>query len=211
MQFCTQCGSQLPDGYAFCSNCGAPLTVNKSQPDNISEAQSDYQEPQQTQNTQPEYQQSYYQQTESQQPNYQQSYYQQPNYQQVNYQQTGGYKAPIQERNLVTCILLSIVTCGIYGLYWYFCIINDLNTASQKPDDATPGMVLLLSIVTCGIYGWIWLYKAGEKVDDIKKFNGEPASNSSLLYILLAVFGLAIVDYCLIQTELNKVAATPAK
>ena len=66
--------------------------------------------------------------------------------------------------------------------------------------------VVILTIVTCGIYGWVWLYKAGEKVDKIKELNGEAPSSSSVIYLLLAIFGLAIVAYALIQSELNKVA-----
>ena len=30
----------------------------------------------------------------------------------------------IKERNIVLCILLSIITCGIYGIYW-FCTLTD--------------------------------------------------------------------------------------
>lgn len=188
MKYCTQCGAQIQDGQPFCTSCGKPVEVPQ-QPEN---AQQD------PVFTQP--------QAEPQQPNYQQQNYQQYEFQQPTFA-NNGVKAPIVNRNIVTCIILTIVTCGIYGLYWYFCIINDLNTASETPDDASAGMVLLLSIVTCGIYGWIWLYKAGEKVDKIRERNGEAPSNSSLIYILLAVFQLGIVDYCLIQTELNKVAA----
>ena len=178
MKYCTQCGSQLTDEQAFCSKCGAPAAT-------------------QPVNKEPDAQQA---------PDGQFNYNYQQNYQQATFRQD-GFKAPIMNRNIVTCIILSLVTCGIYGLYWYFCIINDLNTASETPDDASAGMVLLLSIVTCGIYGWIWLYKAGEKVDKIRQRNGEQPSDSSIVYILLAVFGLSIVDYALIQTELNKVAA----
>lgn len=36
----------------------------------------------------------------------------------------------IQQRNIAMCIILSIVTCGIYGLYWYACLTNDTNTAA---------------------------------------------------------------------------------
>lgn len=25
----------------------------------------------------------------------------------------------IQQRNIAVCIILSIVTCGIYGIYWF--------------------------------------------------------------------------------------------
>ena len=118
-----------------------------------------------------------------------------------------GAKAPITKRDPIVSTILTIVTCGIYGLYWYFCIVNDLNTASGDSEAPGAGMVLLLSIITCGIYGWVWLYKAGEKVDKIRVANGEAPSNSAILYLLLAFFGLGIVTYYLIQAELNKVAA----
>ncbi len=131
-------------------------------------------------------------------------------YQQNPYQPNPGYgqyRANIQNRNVVTCILLTIVTCGLYGLYWFFCLVNDLNTASGDVDDPSGVTVFLLSLVTCGIYSWVWLYKAGEKVDKIRTRHGEAASNSGILYIILCLLGLGFVDYCLIQSELNKVAA----
>lgn len=118
----------------------------------------------------------------------------------------GGYRVNIKKREIAVAVILSIVTCGIYGLIWFINIINDLNTAAQTPDDKSAGMIILLTIVTCGIYGYIWLYKAGDKVEKIRSMNGEPSQDSSLLYLLLAIFGLSIVDYCLIQNELNKVA-----
>ena len=31
----------------------------------------------------------------------------------------------IKERNIVLCILLSIITCGIYGIYWFFTLTDD--------------------------------------------------------------------------------------
>ena len=111
--------------------------------------------------------------------------------------------APIQNRNIALCIVLTIITCGIYGLYWLVCLANDLNTASGHPEDTSGGMVLLLSIVTCNIYSWYWLYKAGEKVEQMRAQRGLHCNNSSLLYLLLGIFGLGIISYCLIQSELN--------
>ena len=71
----------------------------------------------------------------------------------------------------------------------------------------SPVTVILLSIVTCGIYGIIWLFNAGQKVDNIRQKNGEAPSGSGTTYLLLSLFGLGIVVYYMIQTELNKVAA----
>ena len=183
MAFCSHCGAYVPDGSAVCGSCGAQM-------------QQDPQAGQQ------QYQQQQYQQQQYQQQ-YQQPYYQQP----VNRMGVpGGYRCNIQRREAGMAIVLSIITCGIYGLIWFFWLVSDLNTAAPEADDKDPGMVLLLSIVTCGIYGMIWLYNAGAKVDKIHQFNGEAPSNSGLTYLLLAIFGLGIVSYALIQSELNKVA-----
>ncbi len=117
----------------------------------------------------------------------------------------------IQERNIVTCIILSIVTCGIYGIYWEICIVNDLNIAADTPNDTSGGMVFLLTLITCGIYGIYWMYKAGGKVQEAQAKRGLPSdSNSSILYLILTLFGLGIVAYCLIQNELNKMATPNA-
>lgn len=141
--------------------------------------------------------------------------YQQPNYQQPNYQQpgypggmNGGYRVAIKNRSIGMCILLSIITCRIYGIYWMICMADDLNIASERPGDTSGGMVFFLTLVTCGIYGLYWLYKAGEKVGYIKARNtGIQSSSDGVLYLVLGIFGLSIVSYCLIQSELNNVAA----
>ena len=106
----------------------------------------------------------------------------------------------VQNRNIVVCILLSIVTCGIYGLYWLYCMANDVNTVSNTQNGTSGGMVLLLTIVTCGIYGLYWLYQAGAKLDVA---HGQSTSNG-ILYLILGICGLQLVSWALIQSELNK-------
>ena len=100
----------------------------------------------------------------------------------------------------------SIETCGIYGLYWFVELTDDIYKESGETDATRGGMSLLLTIVTCNIYGWFWAYKMGEKVDIIKNKNGVPSSNSGILYVLLQVFGLGIIAYALMQDTANKYA-----
>lgn len=111
----------------------------------------------------------------------------------------------VKQRSIAMCIILSIVTCGIYGYYWYVCITDDMNAAVEQ-QGTTGVMALLLTFVTCGIYGFYWAYKMGEKVDILKTKNGLPTSNSGILYIILTFFGLGIVAWAIIQNELNQVA-----
>lgn len=110
----------------------------------------------------------------------------------------------IKSRNIATCIILSIVTCGIYGIYWFISMVNDINEVSEN-NGPSGGVVFLLSLVTCSIYLWYWMYKAGANINAAQKMRGmDGDSNSGIVYLILSIFGLAIVAYALIQSELNK-------
>ena len=109
----------------------------------------------------------------------------------------------MKQRNIVTCIILSVVTCGIYGLYWFVCLNNDVNTLNEQPGTAG-GTALLLTIVTCGIYGLYWMYQQGTKIDAIKAKRGIQSSNTAILYLVLSIIGLGIVSEAMMQNEINK-------
>ena len=112
----------------------------------------------------------------------------------------------IKERNVVTAILLSLVTCGLYGIYWFVSITDDMKTASG--DETLPSGVtaFLLTLVTCGIYGFYWIYKMAKAEMMMKSKYGLPVKDNVILYVILQVLGLGIVNYCLMQSELNTVA-----
>lgn len=112
----------------------------------------------------------------------------------------------IQPKNIALCIILSLVTCGIYGIYWIYSMAEDLNKISGDPNPTSGGVVVLLSIVTCGIYLYYWTYKAGTTIDQYNSSRGVPSSNSGILYLILTLCGLSIVTYALIQNNLNQLA-----
>ena len=119
----------------------------------------------------------------------------------------------IQQRNIALCIILSIVTCGIYGLIWFIHLSDDTNLVTTPPTNGKPhtsgGMALLLTIVTCGIYGYYWAYKQGEKLDNAKAARVLPVSNQSVIYLVLEIVGLGIVGWALMQSQLNEMAPPP--
>ena len=61
-------------------------------------------------------------------------------------------------RSIVVSIILSIVTCGIYGIYWFVKLNDELNAAAGKQNATSGGVAVLLTLVTCGIYGFYWAY-----------------------------------------------------
>ena len=112
----------------------------------------------------------------------------------------------VQQRNLAVCVILSLVTFGIYGIYWFVCIHNDTKTVAGDTTDVSAGVAFLLTLVTCGIYGIYWMYKRGKFIEQAYKNRGLQSSDNSVIYLILAIVGLSIVAYILIQLELNKLA-----
>ncbi len=106
-----------------------------------------------------------------------------------------------QPRSVGLCIVLSIVTCGIYGIYWLYCIHEDVMAVCGRPMSVSGGMVILLTIVTCGIYGIYWAFKMGQFLDAAK---GNANGNSGVLYLVLSLFGFSIIAWALMQSELNR-------
>lgn len=111
----------------------------------------------------------------------------------------------MRERNVAVCIILSIVTCGLYGLYWIVCLGDDVCTISDK-NNTSGGMVLVLTLITCGLYGLYWLYTCGEAVDNYKNTRGVHSSYSGIVYLALSLLGVGIISYALLQNELNNIS-----
>lgn len=70
------------------------------------------------------------------------------------------------DRSIWVYLLLSIVTCGIYSLYFLHKLAQDVNISCEGDGESTAGLLkfILLSFVTCGIYRWVWYYKLGNRL-----------------------------------------------
>lgn len=108
----------------------------------------------------------------------------------------------IQKRDIAVSIILSIVTCGIYAIYWFVCLTDDMGKLSNDTR-LKGGTCFLLTLVTCGIYGYYWAYLMGKAAYNIKSQRNLPANDNSIIYLVLQLFGLGIVVYALAQSEIN--------
>ena len=112
----------------------------------------------------------------------------------------------MRQRDIALSIVFTIITCGIYGIYWFICLTDEMNDASGQTD-TSGGLAFVFNLITCGIYGIYWGYRMGDKLNQARQLRGLPTdSSSSILYLILMIFGLGIVAYALMQNELNKMA-----
>lgn len=92
-----------------------------------------------------------------------------PQYQSASadYGAGAAWKRPVTEnRDFVLYVILTIITCGIYGLVFLYSMIQDVNTVCDGDGEHTRGLMglILLSLVTCGIYSFYWYYCLGNRL-----------------------------------------------
>ena len=115
-----------------------------------------------------------------------------------------GGRNMVAKRSIVSCILLSIFTCGLYWIFgWLPGIANDLNTLDRSQEGPTGVTVVLLSIVTCGIYAIYFTYVASKRIFNLFQVNDLRASDNTVINVVLYIFQLSIVSYAIMQNDIN--------
>ena len=117
-----------------------------------------------------------------------------------------GASPSLRSRSPVMVLILTLITCGLYGLVWMWQVGSELRDELQLTDQ-NPGLDVLLTILTATIWGWVVVYRYAREVAEAQKRAGVPPSDLSLASLILAVLGLWCVSFALLQTELNKVWA----
>ena len=108
----------------------------------------------------------------------------------------------LQNRSIATVIILSIVTCGIYSLYWAYVTITALDEEGQASN--MPAIVqFLLFFVYVGYI--LFAINANNNLNAIRAKKGLPQKDQMMVYLLLGIF-IPIVLVALVQMEINELA-----
>lgn len=106
----------------------------------------------------------------------------------------------LKERNVVTVILLSIVTCGIYSLYWTYVTMDALDKEGQASNMPVIAQFLLLFFYVGYILFGI---NADANINAIKEKKGVATADNKVLWLILGlVFPIALI--ALVQNEINQ-------
>ena len=107
----------------------------------------------------------------------------------------------IKYRNPVLVIIFSIITLGIYAIYWLVSTTNELRKITSSAPN--PWYLLLFLVPLVNIFVAIWYYwNYSKAIEEITSFD------HVLLFILWLLVSIAAM--VITQIELNKKAVTKA-
>jgi hypothetical protein len=108
----------------------------------------------------------------------------------------------LPQRPAMTAVLLTIVTCGVYGLYWLARALRELKDATGDAAIA-PLRATLLSALSFGLYAHIYLRARNNQ---LRLMTGEGENvNLPLWWALVPLLGILQLIYWF-QERLNTVA-----
>ncbi|MDX1933856.1 MAG: DUF4234 domain-containing protein [Capsulimonadales bacterium] len=107
-------------------------------------------------------------------------------------------------RDPALVLILSLITCGIYYLFWVSYVSGEIQDYLGEPD-TSPGLEVLLFIVTCGLYTFYWDYKIAQKIARMQGSLGLRVVDNGTLYIVLNLIGVGMVNALIQQGHLNEI------
>ena len=107
-------------------------------------------------------------------------------------------------------LILSIITCGLYYLWWMYAVSQEVQDFLQEAD-TSPGIDVLATVCTCGLYILYWDYRLGKKIVRMQEMVGLLQVDNYTLYLILDIMQLGIITPLFEQGHLNDIwrAANP--
>ncbi len=113
---------------------------------------------------------------------------------------TNAAPLDINKRSIAMAILLTVITFGIYGIYWQYLLVKNIRAIKGEYGSCLGEMLCLIFVP---FYSYYWWYTRGENVKEEFAKRGYSATGSGLLYIVLEFFGLGIVSAAIMQNDFN--------
>lgn len=203
--YCSQCGSKIEEGNTYCMTCGTPVKIrpktgSEENPfGNNASVHENAEKPQKNAEDEFYWKSEYGWQTDGK------TYRQDPEpqaEQESSAQLPAGMSGPDgveEERSFAQYLLLTFVTCGIYGIIFKYKLTEDVNRICEGDGQHTMNYLaaLLLTIVTCGIYGYVWMYQIGDRIQQTagKKY-GITSNISGVKLLALTLAGTVTCGVC---------------
>lgn len=108
----------------------------------------------------------------------------------------------LTRRSVAGVVVLTIITFGIYGIWWTYVTLADLEKLSDNVS-TPPILAALLFLFVSSAGGTLLAYEADTKINAIKESCGIVPTDNKILWIVLGAI-IPVVTVALVQNEINK-------
>jgi Domain of unknown function (DUF4234) len=102
-------------------------------------------------------------------------------------------------RSIAVCLLLTLVTCGLYDIYWQYRQMLSVNDMLGERKYRF-GPWLLLTLLTLGFYN---IYHEYRVTSDIARVTGRAGRRDAWIAAVLSAVGLSILVDAIQQSRIN--------
>lgn len=111
-----------------------------------------------------------------------------------------GEHIGFERRNVGSCVILTILTLGIFGIIWLTKICKDLNRLHG--DENPVGAEVLLNLLV-PFYSVYWAYTKGKQMYEDSKKRGGNLTDRKFIYLIMNLLLMQLFTLGFIQTQLN--------
>lgn len=111
-----------------------------------------------------------------------------------------GQKIGFARRNVGSCVILTILTGGIFGIVWLTKLCKDLNRL-HGDENPVGGEVLMFLFVP--FYSVYWGYAKGKQMYEDSKKRGGNLTDRKYIYLIMNLMLMQLFTLGFIQTQLN--------
>lgn len=117
------------------------------------------------------------------------------------------YGPPLNPRfraDIVLGVVLSVITCGIYNIFWNKLQFEAMNSLLGR-DEYNFWLWLGVCLITCGLFHVYYQYKLGTDLDNYLRLRGGTAqTHFGVLGLIISLFALSVIADAIFQQEFNK-------
>ena len=112
----------------------------------------------------------------------------------------------LTKRSILGVIVFSIITCGIYSVWWTYVTCTALQQQGRR-NAIPPVLTTLMMLFFSSVGGALLGLDADDNINAIKYTHGMPQSDNKVLWIVLGIF-IPVVTVALVQHEINNMIDT---
>ena len=119
---------------------------------------------------------------------------------------TNGYPYPASEGKLGIGwrLFVTLITCGIYGLFWYSKQMQILNGWLGR-ETYSFWKTVGIGLLTCGVYNIYIEYQMARGIIEVRtKYGMQYDPNFPTVYMLFYFFTIVLGSFAILQNEINK-------